>query len=330
MSTTSTGLSGLISNTGVQTTALPSWMTTAQQNVVNQATAANAAAPAPQNTVAQGAVNALSGPTNAFSNATGTLQSIASGAANPWTTNASGQVTPDTSTALGGLFAAQNQQLQTLMPQYTAPTEASNIASGNFGSLRGQTAEDSAMAAAQANLASQQDTAALQNQATGVQAGAQAGNVAQQGINNQLTVGQYQQASPYTNAANLGNVLSGINAGNTVSNTTNLSPLNQVAGLITSLGGSTGNAGVLGTLFGSGGNGGGLFSSLSNIFSSSSGNSVGTIPSDTSNPLGLAPGTYTNAGGGTTTINSDGTVLVTNSNGQLIAGGDSTSSGGGN
>ena len=81
----STGLSSLISNTGVQTTALPSWYDTAQQNVVNQATAANAGAPTPQQTVGQNAVNALSGPTNAFTQAGGTLQSIASGAASCWT-----------------------------------------------------------------------------------------------------------------------------------------------------------------------------------------------------------------------------------------------------
>ena len=245
----STGLNSLISNTGVQQTTLPTWYDTAQQNVVNQATAANTAAPTPQNTVAQNAVNALSGPTNAFTQAGGSLQSIASGAANPWNTDASGQVTPNTNTALGGLFQAQDQQLNQLLPQTLAPVEAGNIGSGNFGSLRGQTALDTARGAAQANLLSSQMQAALQNQATGVNAGTAAGNVAQQNINNLLTTGQYQQASPYTNAANLGNVLSSIQAPQTVSNQTQLSPLNQVMGVASALGG---NSVLASGLFGAG------------------------------------------------------------------------------
>ena len=274
----STGLSGLISNTGTQTTSLPSWYDTAQQNVVNQATAANAGAPTPGQTVAQNAVNSLSGPTNAFTNAGGTLQSIASGAANPWNVGANGQVTPNTSTALGGLFQAQDQQLNQLLPQTLAPVEAGNIGSGNFGSLRGQTAMDVARGNAQANLLATQNQAALQNQATGVNAGAAAGNVAQQNINNLLTTGQYQQAAPYTNAANLGNVLSSIQAPQTVSNTTNLSPLNQVMGLASALGGTGVSAqGLLGSLFGQG--------------SAAVGN-----PGDKGYQAAVAPGLFTSGG----------------------------------
>ena len=239
------GLNNLISNTAQQTTTMPAWFDTAQQNVVNQAGQALAQAPTPQNTVAQQAVNQLSGPTNAFTQAGGTLQSIASGAANPWITNQeTGQVTPNTQTALGGLFAAQNQQLQQLMPNVTAPVTGANIATGNFGSLRGQTAYDKAMADAQAQLFAQQNQAALQNQQTGVSAGSAAGNVAQQGINNLLTTGQYQQAAPFTNVSNYGKVIGGVQAPTTVSNQTQLSPLNQVGGLAT-----LGN-GVLGQLFG--------------------------------------------------------------------------------
>jgi len=242
------GLNEVISNTGQQTTTLPGWFDTAQQNVVSQAGAANAAAPTPQNTVAQNAVNALSGPTNAFTEATGTLQNIASGAANPWITDASGNVTPNTGTALGGLFQAQNQQLQQTMPQYTAPVDASAIGSGNFGSLRGQTAYNKAMGDAQANLFAQQNQAALQNQSTGVQAGIGAGTTAQENINNLLTTGQYQQAAPFINASNYGKILGGIQAPTTVNNQTQLSPLNQIAGLISVLGGQTGQGGVLGQI----------------------------------------------------------------------------------
>ena len=240
------GLNNLISNTGQQTTTLPGWFDTAQQNVVSQAGQANAAAPAPGQTVAQNAVNALSGPSNAFTNAAGTLQNIASGAANPWITNASGQVSPNTATPLGGLFQAQNQQLQQTMPQYTAPVDAAAIGSGNFGSLRGQTAYNKAMADAQANLFAQQNQAALQNQSTGVQAGIGAGNVSQENINNLLTTGQYQQAAPFINASNYGKILGGIQAPTTVNNQTQLSPLNQIAGLVSVLGGPAGTTGLLG------------------------------------------------------------------------------------
>ena len=243
------GLNNLISNTAQQTTTLPSWFDTAQQNVVNQAGSAMGAAPTPQQTVGQNAVNALSGPTNAFTTAGSTLQGIASGAANPWITNQqTGQVTPDTSTAMGGLFQAQNQQLQQLMPNVTAQPGANSIGAGQFGSLRGQTATNKAMGDAQAQLFAQQNAAALQNQQTGVQAGIGAGNVGQQNINNLLTTGQYQQAAPFTNVSNYGKVLGGIQAPQTVQNQTQLSPLNQYAGMLSLLTGSTGTGGVLSQL----------------------------------------------------------------------------------
>lgn len=241
------GLNNLISNTAQQTTTLPSWFDTAQQNVVNQATQAFGAAPSPQNTVAQGAINQMSQPNNAFNQATSSLQSIASGAANPWITNAqTGEVTPDTSTALGGLFKAQNQQLEQLMPNITAQPSAGAIGSGNFGSLRGHTAVNKAIGDAQAQINAAQYQAALQNQQTGVQAASAAGNTAQQGINNALTVGQYQQAAPFTNVSNYGKVLGGIQAPTTVQNQTQLSPLNQYAGLYSLLAGSgtTGASGM--------------------------------------------------------------------------------------
>lgn len=263
------GLNNIISNTAQQQTTLPSWFDTAQQNVVSSAGQAFGAAPAPQQTVAQNAVNQLQGPNNPFNQASGTLQSIATGAANPFITDATtGQVRPDTGTALGGLFQAQNQQLQQLMPNITAPVEGGNIASGQFGSLRGQTAVNKAMGDAQAQLAAQQMQAALTNQATGVNAAQGVGNLTQQEINNLLSVGQYQQASPFTNVSNYGKVLGGIQAPTTVSNQTQLSPLNQVGGLIAALGGTGGGTGILNSL----GVGGltGLFNSIGDYFGGSS------------------------------------------------------------
>ncbi len=259
------GLNNIISNTAQQQTTLPSWFDTAQQNVVSQAGQAFGAAPGPQQTVAQNAVNQLQGPNNAFNQASGTLQNIATGAANPFITNpTTGQVTPDTGTALGGLFQAQNQQLQQLMPNITAPVEGANIGSGQFGSLRGQTAVNKAMGDAQAQLAAQQMQAALTNQATGVNAAQGVGNLTQQEINNLLSVGQYQQASPFTNVSNYGKVLGGIQAPTTVSNQTQLSPLNQVGGLIAALGGTGSGTGILNSL----GVGGltGLFNTVGDYF----------------------------------------------------------------
>ena len=276
------GLNNLISNTAQQTTTLPTWFDTAQQNVVNQAGQAATAAPTPQNTVAQQAVNQLSGPTNAFTNAAGTLQNIASGAANPWITSSTGQVSPNTNTALGGLFQAQNQQLQQLAPNIMDPVTAAGTGQGQFGSLRTQTAADKALTDAQAQLFASQNQAALQNQATGVNAASGVGNVTQQDINNLLTTGQYQQAAPFTNVSNYGKVLGGIQAPTTVSNQTQLSPLNQIGGLVTALGGGS-SSGILGTLFGTPASGStaattGLLGGLSKFFSGSTG-SGGTTTS---------------------------------------------------
>ena len=239
------GLNDIISNTAQQQTTLPAWFDTAQQNVVSGAQQAYNAAPTPGQTVAQNAVNTLSGPTNPFTQAAGTLQNIATGAANPWITSPTGQITPNTNTALGGLFQAQNQQLEQLMPNITSPVTGASIGTGQFGSLRGQTAVNKAMADAQAQLFSDQMKAALQNQSTGVNAAANVGNITQQDINNLLTVGQYQQAAPFTNVSNLGKVIGGIQAPTKVLNQTQVSPLNQILGIATALGGTTGNTGLL-------------------------------------------------------------------------------------
>jgi hypothetical protein len=323
------GLNDLISNTGQTTTTMPTWFDTAQQNVVNQANAASTAAPAPQNTVAQNAVNALSGPTNAFTNATGTLQNIASGAANPWITNpTTGEVTPDTSTAMGGLFAAQNQQLKQLAPNIMAPETAAGTASGQFGSLRTSTAADKALADAQAQLFASQNQAALSNQTAGVNAGIGAGNVAQENINNLLTTGQYQQAAPFTNASNYGKVLGGLTAPTTVSKQDQLSPLNQIMGLTTAIGGQNPN-GLLGSLFGTakaavgtpGQPGyqaavpGGILSGISDWWNSNPSSSSAVPPPSN---LGNNSSSVSTGTGGTTYTDPSGAVYTQNSNGEFV------------
>lgn len=240
------GLSNFIANKGVQQTTMPSWYDSAQQNLVNQATSAYGAAPQLGQTVAQGAINTLQpGATNPFTQAQNTLQSISSGAANPWITSPTGQVTPNTQTALGGLFQAQNQQLEQLMPNITAPVTGSSINAGQFGSLRGQTATNKAMADAQAQLFANQMDAALKNQATGVTGASSLGNVTQQGITNAMNVGQAQQLAPFTNVANLGKILSGVTAPTTVTSDVQMSPLSQITSIASALGGGAAGANKL-------------------------------------------------------------------------------------
>jgi hypothetical protein len=116
--------------------------------------------------------------------------------------------------------------------------------------------------------------AALQNQSTGVNAASTVGNLAQQDIKNLLEVGQYQQASPFMNVANMGKVLGGIQAPTTVMNQTQLSPLNQIGGLISLLSGPTGSGGgVLGQLGVKGGLGD-LIKGIGGIFTGGGGTNL--------------------------------------------------------
>ena len=231
------GLNSLISDTTAKTTTMPSWYDQAQQNVVNQATQGANAVPALQNTVAGTAINNLSNSaTNPFTQAQGTLGAIGAGATNPWTTDATtGAVSPNTNTAMGGLFAAQDQQLKGLLPSYTAPADAGAITNGQFGSLRDVSAADTAVTNAQNALTTQQMQAALTNQQTGVNAATGLGNVGTQGTSAMTTLGQAQQAAPLTATADLANILGTIKAPTTVTNTQTPSILQNVAGL-TSLG----------------------------------------------------------------------------------------------
>jgi hypothetical protein len=114
--------------------------------------------------------------TNPFMTAMGTLQSVASGAANPWLANGD----PNTKTALGGLFSAQNAKLNQILPEIAAQTGAGGIGGGNFGSLRGQTAVNTARAGALTTLAEQQNKAALDAQNYAIQAAKGVGDVGSQ------------------------------------------------------------------------------------------------------------------------------------------------------
>ena len=230
--TSSSGLNNILSSTNQVQTTLPSWYDAAQQNVVNQAGTALGGAPSFANTTAQGAVNTLQGQANPFTQAQGSLNTIAQGAANPWNVNqVTGQVTPNVNTALGGLFQAQNQQLNQLMPTALAPTQATGIGTGGFGGLRAQTAVDTAKTNALSTLQAQQMQAALQNQQTGATAGGALGNVGAQGITAGLNTGAAQMNAPFQGATNYSNLINSVNVPATVSQQNQLSPLQMVSTL---------------------------------------------------------------------------------------------------
>lgn len=230
-------LTDLTQSTGVSQTTLPAWYDTAQQNLVKAGTAAFGAAPSLCNTLAANAIKTMNcAATNPFQQAGATLGSIATGAANPFTKCATtGQMTPNTCTAMGGLFAAQQQQLKQLLPSINAPIEAGNIGTGNFGSLRGETAVDTSTQNALAKLQADQLQAALQNQQTGVSAATGQANVGQQCIANMMNIGQTQMTAPFTNVANAANILGSIKAPETVA-TTQQVPLVCQIGSATNLG----------------------------------------------------------------------------------------------
>ena len=230
--TCSSGLNSLLSGSKVTQTTLPNWYTTAQQNLVNTAGKALAGAPTGiGQTTAQNAVNTLNAPANPFSMAACALGAIAKGAADPFTTSAQGITTPNTNTPLGGLFAAQRQQLCQLLPQTLAPVQACNIGSGNFGSLRSQTALNTAKTNAFDTLAAQQMQAALQNQAAGATAGGALGNVGAQCVAANLNTGTAQLNAPFLPASNYSSIVNAINAPKTCTTQCQLSPLSSISTL---------------------------------------------------------------------------------------------------
>lgn len=301
------GLNNLISDSQTTTTTLPDWYNTAQTQIMNQGNTALTAAPAFNQTTSQNAVNTLNGTSNPFTQAQTALNSIATGAANPWITDASGNVSPNTSTAMGGLFAAQKNELNQLMPEYSAAAEAGGIGSGNFGSLRGQTAVQKARGDAFTKLNAAQMQAALTNQATGVNAGTALGNVGTQGINADINVGTEQMNAPFRNVSNYANLLGSMQVPTTTTSQVQYSPLSQLSAL-----GSAGQGGL---------------SALKSFYATAAGKSildklgVGSLFNGSGVGSGLTsnltPGTYTLADGGNIVINADGSRVITQADGTV-------------
>ena len=229
-------------------TTLPTWFTDAQKQIGTDASTAYAGTTAPSQTVGADLAKSLSGPTNPFTTSMGTLQQIASGAANPFLDN--GQ--PDTSTTLGGLFNAQNQQLNQILPGVTAQEGATGIGSGNFGSLRGQTAVNTARAGALANLNTTQNQAALNALTQAVQAGQGVGNVGAQYGTTGLNTANWQQLGALPELAKYSDIINSMGP-NTNKNVAQITSPSQYTMATNTLGALGTLSGGLDKLFSSGG-----------------------------------------------------------------------------
>jgi hypothetical protein len=113
---------------------------------------------------------------NPFTTAISGLQTAQTANANPFLATGA----PNTATPLGGLFASQNAKLDQILPELTAQVGAGGIGTGNYGSLRGQTATNTARAGALTTLAEQQNKAAMDAMQQSIQAGQALGNVGAQ------------------------------------------------------------------------------------------------------------------------------------------------------
>jgi hypothetical protein len=159
------------------TTSLPSWFSTAQQAINTAAPTVYGAATDPSKTVASGLVSNLNSQTaNPFTTAISGLQTAQNANLNPFLSTGG----PDTSTPLGALFASQNARLDQLLPQITSQVGAGGIGTGNYNSLRGQTATETARAGALTSLNEQQNKALMDAMGQSIQAGSVLGNVGSQ------------------------------------------------------------------------------------------------------------------------------------------------------
>lgn len=282
-------LNDLLSSKDVSTTSLPSWYSTATQNIGTGLS--NVAPTNPSSTVLPQTTQAFS-PTGQFQLGTNVLNSIGTGAANPWltTTDASGNTTvsPNVSTPLGGLFQSQKDYLSQILPDVNATASAPAIGSGGFGGKMNIAAVNKARGQAASDLFQKQMTAALQNEQTGVSAGAALGNLGNQLAQSGVNTATYQQNVPYADLLNQSKILSSLPTNKTTVDQKDLSLLGQIGALSSALGGS-GPVNNLLTSLGVQGGLGGLADVLKNAGGSSIFNTYQTADQpgdyDTYNPV---------------------------------------------
>jgi hypothetical protein len=197
-------MAGIFDTSKTTSTALPSWFTNAQQNIAGTAGTVYGATPAPGETALKGVGETFNTAQNPFTTAMGGLQDVYQGISTPF--DASGQ--PNPASPLGSLFASQYAKLDQILPQITAKEGAAGIGSGNFNSLRGQTANAAARAGALTTLTEQQNQALLNAQTQGIQALQGIGNIGSQygttGINlaNTQMLGGLPSLAKYSDIVN--------------------------------------------------------------------------------------------------------------------------------
>lgn len=233
------GLNSLVSDKDIATTSMPSWYSTATQNVGTSL--GNLQSPDISGTVAPSAVGAF-GASGPFAQGQNTLQTIGAGAANPWltSTDATGKtsVTPNMNTAMGGLFGAQKQYLDSIMGDIDTSATVPAIGAGGFGSKMNLAGIAKARGTAANDLFQKQMQSALTNQQTGVSAGAALGNLGNQQVQGAINTAQYQQNEPYAGALNEAKILQALSPDKTETKIREASLLNQLGGLSTALGGT--------------------------------------------------------------------------------------------
>jgi len=218
-------MAGIFDTSKETSTTLPGWFTNAQSGIANTAGQVYGATPAPGQTALAGVGQTFNNAQNPFTTAMGGLQDVYQGISTPFAPN--GQ--PNPNSPLGSLFASQYAKLNQILPAVTAKEGAAGIGSGNYNSLRGQTAADTARAGALTTLAEQQNQAILNAQTQGIQALQGIGNVGSQygttGVNvaNAEMLGGLPSLAKYSDIINnMGTVMpkttTEVNKGSTVEN----------------------------------------------------------------------------------------------------------------
>lgn len=230
------GLSSYLTDTNVTKEQMPSWFMTAQENLVK---GTQAAAPVPLAQTTAPAAQAAFGAQGPFATGQQILETIGTGAVNPWTVSSTGQVTPNVATPMGGLFSAQQQYLNQIMPDIEAAETAKYIGSGGFGSRMNISAAERAKAAAAADLFQKQMSSALQAQQTAAQAGAGLGQLGSQQAQEAIDTATFLQNYPYADLVNMANIYKtmGPSLGKTTEVSTKLSLPRQLGALSTVFGG---------------------------------------------------------------------------------------------
>jgi len=132
---------------------------------------------------------------------------------------------------MGGLFKAQTDYLNQIMPDIAAKQNAQAIAGGGFGSRMNLSGVQRAQQEAAADLFQKQMQAALQSQQTGVQAAAGLGNIGGQEVKSALDTATLQQGYPYAGYVNLANIIGKTRVPVTETTKIDKSLLSQIGGL---------------------------------------------------------------------------------------------------